>query len=219
MALKGRTSQTILNACLLALDTSLFFYLILSSTPGKVGHTPHKASSADFSRPVESGEAGVVRSVYIEELALPIVQQPAGNTNYVSTKDGEVTQFSAVSQYGNIGLLAHNYLSGKSFSRLAIGQEVSLTYSDGQIEYFTVTEILRYQALQPGSPYSSFKNLINEDEILSTGDMFNRVYLGDHHITFQTCINANGNSSWGRLFIVATPNLKYLGYLDSQSLP
>jgi len=40
--------------------------------------------------------------------------------------------------------------------------------------------------------------------------MFQRVYLGDRHMTFQTCISAYGNSSWGRLFIIAVPKSNYI---------
>lgn len=222
MALKGRTSRTVLNLSLLALDISLFLHLNLSSTLGKVGHTPRVVNSASFSETVEIAEGRTLSGVYVENaLALPVVQQPEGNATYVSARNGEITQFSTVSQYGNIGLLAHNYLSGKSFLELTVGQEVRLVFDDGQTEYFIVSEILRYQALEPNSTYSSFKNLDNKNEVLSAGEMFNRVYVGDHHITFQTCIHANGNSSWGRLFIVATPKPKYLsvGDLNSRGLP
>ena len=222
MALKGRTSRTVLNLSLLALDISLFLHLNLSSTPGKVGHTPREESSASFSKTVEIVEERTLSGVYVENaLALPVVQQPEGNATYVSTRNGEITQFSTASQYGNIGLLAHNYLSGKSFLELTVGQQVRLVFDDGQTEYFIVSEILRYQALEPNSTYSSFKNLDNKNEVLSAGEMFNRVYVGDHHVTFQTCIHANGKSSWGRLFIVATPKPKYLSVdrLNSRGLP
>jgi hypothetical protein len=37
--------------------------------------------------------------------------------------------------------------------------------------------------------------------------MFNRVYTGTHHLAFQTCIQAHGNMSWGRLFILAMPEV------------
>jgi hypothetical protein len=115
-----------------------------------------------------------------------------------------ITQFGMASRYGNIGLLAHNHLSGKFFSQLTVGQEVRLVYGNGTTEVFTISEILQFQALQPTSPYSSFRNL-SKDETLTAEQMFKRVYFGDRHITFQTCINANGNSSWGRLFVIAVP--------------
>lgn len=165
----------------------------------------------DFSRSVQNGDAGTLRGVYVADVfALPIVQQPAHSAGFVSSNDGEVTQFGMASQYGNIGLLAHNHLSGKSFSQLAVGQEVRLVYGNGKIENFVITEVLRYQALQPTSPYSSFRNL-GKDETLSAEQMFKRVYFGDHHVTFQTCINASGNSSWGRLFIIAVPKTQHVG--------
>src|SRR6266545_829770 len=209
MALKGRMSRTILNVSFLALDISLFLYLGFPSTPGTIGSKqPSRASSPKVT---EIDEAGIVSSVSFEDsLVLPIVQQPQGETNYVSSNAGEVTQFSSASQYGNIGLLAHNFLSGKSFSHLAVGQEIHLLYEGGITENFVVTEILRYQALEPRSPFSSFQNLNNKDEILSAQEMFKRVYEGNHHITFQTCIAKYGVSSWGRLFVVATPEVPSL---------
>ncbi len=160
---------------------------------------------ARFSKSVQDGEAGVLRGVYVQNvLALPVVQQPANDPYYVSTRDGEVTQFSMVSQYGNIGLLAHDTLSGRFFSDLATGQEVRLVYGDGQVDYFTVEQILRFQALDPDSITSSFRNL-DRNEVLSAGGMFNRAYVGGRRLVFQTCIDANGNASWGRLFVVAVP--------------
>ena len=147
----------------------------------------------------------ILRRVYVQDiLSLPVVQQPANNPYHVSDQDGEVTQFSMVSQYGNLGLLAHNTLAGKSFSRLAIGQEVRLTYENGRSEYFIVTEILRFQALQPESVASSFRNL-EGSETLSAVEMFNRVYVGGNRLVFQTCIEARGDPSWGRLFVIAVP--------------
>src|SRR5215216_6110611 len=161
-----------------------------------------------FYNPTQNGEAGLLRGVYVPNvLALPIVQQPTDNPYYVSGHDGEVTQFSTAAQYGNIGLLAHNHLSGKSFSQLSVGQEVDVMYGDGRVERFVVTEVLHFQALQPESQQSFFLNL-DTSQTVSANEMFNRVYTGGHHLTFQTCIKANGNMSWGRLFVVATPKLQ-----------
>lgn len=162
-------------------------------------------SFADFSRSVQNGDANVLRGVYVPDvLALPVVQQPEDNPYYVSNHDGETTQFSMASQYGNIGLLAHNNLSGKSFSRLSVGQQVHLVYGDGRVEDFVVANILRFQASKPQSTSSSFRNL-DLNETLSAGEMFGRAYAGQRHLVFQTCIEAYGNASWGRLFIIAMP--------------
>jgi hypothetical protein len=161
-----------------------------------------------FYTPTQNEDASRVRGVYVQNvLALPIVQQPEDNPYYVSNQAGEVTQFSTAAQYGNIGLLAHNNLSGSSFSQLSLGQEVNVMYGDGRVEKFVITEVLHFQALQPESQQSAFLNL-DTSETLSASEMFNRVYTGGHHLTFQTCIKANGNMSWGRLFVVATPKLQ-----------
>ena len=160
---------------------------------------------ADFSRSVQNGEADMLRGAYVPKvLAIPIVQQPGDQPYYVSNHNDEITQFAMASQYGNIGLLAHNTLSGKSFSQLSLGQRIRLIYGDGRVEYFVVARILRFQATKPESVSSSFRNL-DRNETLSSSEMFNRVYGGERHLVFQTCIESNGNTSWGRLFVIAMP--------------
>lgn len=213
MALKGQISLSFFSVSILALELSLVLFPAASGSTGQVGS--RLASFRGVYQPVpvsvshtEAKLSGVLISDGGE---IPVVQQPIGDSNYVSKNDGEVTQFASATQYGNIGLLAHNYLSGRSFSQIQIGQEVALEYSDGSVENYVVTQILRYKALDPKSPYSSFQNVDNQDEILTVDQMFDRAYQGDRHVTFQTCIAAEGNSSWGRLFIIASPEPNHLG--------
>jgi hypothetical protein len=218
MTLTTRTSRRVINAGLLLLIlASLFVH------PGAALADDNNEASLptfmDFSNSVQNGQASVLRGVYTRDvLALPVVQQPSDSPAYVSSYDGLVTQFGMAAQYGTVGLLAHNHLAGRSFSGLAVGQEVRLVYGDGHVERFVITEVLEYQALQPTSPYSSFRDLAS-DEVLSAQQMFQRVYQGERHITFQTCIDAEGNSSWGRLFVIAVPDPQHLNYdrLDRQT--
>lgn len=209
MALKTKTFRTSLNASLLfAIFISLFFNAIPALALEK--DDAAIPGFSEFAAAVSDGQAGLLRGVYVPGvLAFPIVQQPASNANYVSSDDGTITQFNMAAQYGNVGLLAHNYLSGRFFFDLALGQEVRLVYGDGKVETFVITQILKYQALQPSSPYSSFRGLENNDT-LTAAQMFQKAYLGDRHVTFQTCIEAYGNSSWGRIFVVAKPKIEYL---------
>jgi hypothetical protein len=201
-----------------ALNASLFLVIIISVLSSPVpafagSNEPALPGFADFAQTVQNGEADVLRGVYIHNvLALPVVQQPADNPGYVSRRNGEATQFSLAAQSGTIGLLAHNNLSGGSFSELAAGQEVRLVYGGGKVEYFIITEILRYQALQPTSQWSEFRDLAGTDgKTITAAQLFKRVYTGPRHITFQTCIEAEGNLSWGRLFVLATPRVRYSG--------
>ena len=158
-----------------------------------------------FLESVQNGQAGVLRGVYVPGVfAMPIVQQPVGYPGFVSQNDGEVTQFRMATEVGNVGLLAHNYLSGASFTNLLPGQEVRLVYGDGQVEYFVIDKVLQYQALQPYSPNSEFREL-DTSITITAQELFRQVYRGERHVTFQTCIEANGNSSWGRLFVTAKP--------------
>ena len=158
-----------------------------------------------FSVSVLDEQTSELRGVYVPQvMALPVIQQPVGNPGYVSRIDNVVTQFAMAAEVGNIGLLAHNNLAGQNFSQLALGQEVTLVYGDGSIETFVVSRVVRYQALNPYSPYSEFRDL--ETGITITAqDLFQQVYRGDRHLTFQTCIESEGNLSWGRLFVIAEP--------------
>lgn len=206
MTLKNRNTRAILNASLfLAIFVSHFFNPITAQAASL-------PSFLDFSKSVQNGDANVLRGVYVPNvMALPILQQPYGNAGYVSNNDGEATQFRMASHFGSVGILAHNHLSGSSFSQLEVGQEVRLVYGDGRVEYFVVTEVLRYQALRPASPYSSFSNL-DKKETLSAEQVFKRVYFGDRHVTFQTCIEKDGELSWGRLFVIAVPKSEFAGF-------
>ena len=159
----------------------------------------------DFITSVNNGDANALRGVYVQGvLAYPIIQQPSSSAGFVSMESNVVTQFNMAAQAGNVGLLAHNYLAGKSFSTLAVGNIVTLVYGDGHIEQFEITQIYQYQALSPLSPTSKFKDL-NTKVIITAEELFNLVYRGDRHVTFQTCIEGAGESSWGRLFVIAEP--------------
>ena len=204
MTLNTRTLRTSLNATVLLI---VFVALFFNPIPSKALESGEATvpDFAEFSKTVQNGEAGALRGVYVPGvLAFPIVQQPVGNANYVSSIDGELTQFGMAEQFGNVGLLGHNDLSGRFFFDLAVGQEVRLVYGDGKVEYFVITQILKYQAFQPNSPYSDFRDLRN-DEVLTAEQMFRKVYTGKRHVTFQTCIAANGISTWGRIFVIAEP--------------
>jgi hypothetical protein len=194
-----------------ALHINLFVFLLTAfffnpRSTQAIGYTEENFPSlGDFRQSVQNGEANVLRGVYVANiLELPVVQQPANKPYFVSNRNNEITQFAMASQYGSIGLLAHNTLSGRSFFSLAVGQDVHLVYGDGKVEVFEIKQILHFQALQPESVSSSFRNL-DRNESLSASEMFNRAYAGEHRLVFQTCITQKGNPSWGRLFVIALP--------------
>jgi len=161
---------------------------------------------SDFVAAVTDGSAGVVRGVYVPNLfAYKVVQQPSGKDAYVSGTKNVVTQFRMAAQYDVVGLLAHNYLAGASFSSLKVGQEVRLVYGDGQVAYYKITLIASYQAVSPSSASSDFIDLATNKTYTAT-QIFNQYYTGETHLTFQTCVAKDKEPSWGRLFIVAEPD-------------
>jgi len=156
-----------------------------------------------FDQVLIHGQDGDLKTVSVAGLfELPVLQQNGRGPLFVSNREKSVTQFSLPKRYGNVGLLAHNYLSGSLFFNLDRGDSVVLIYSNGCRENFTVTEILRYQALDPEDPYTDFMDL-QTSRILNSNSVFSQVYQGERHLTLQTCIEAEGEPSWGRLFIIA----------------
>ena len=158
-----------------------------------------------FIEEVRDGQAGVLRGVYIPGiLADPVVQQPDGMVGFVSPRQNVITEFSLASRSGSTGLLAHNDLAGEVFNLLQEGQEINLIDGSGLVSTFIVTEIRRYQALEPDSISSRFLDPESGMILTSTG-LFRRVYGPPGRVVLQTCIEADGNPSWGRLFVIAVP--------------
>lgn len=202
MSLVQRMVRAILSALALLVIFHPFSAISASALAGAGQSAPGAPKSF---HPQLGRTAHVLQRVFTAGvLDLTVVQQPAGLSMYVSDGPDEATQFKLASRYGNIGLLAHDYLAGGSFSQLVVGMQVRLAYSDGQVESYVVSQVLRYQALRPLSTFSSFRDLDN-GQTLSASRLFSRVYGGNQHLTFQTCIANSGNLNWGRLFVIAVP--------------
>jgi hypothetical protein len=160
-----------------------------------------------FVEQVQNGQADQLRGIYIPGvLAAPVVQQPSERSDFVSSWQNVVTQFNMASKVGSTGLLAHNYLAGKSFALLKGGQDFYLVYGDGRVVQFTVSEVLQYEALEPASASSKFVDL-KSGSTLTHSALFLEVYDRPGQVVLQTCIEKDNEPSWGRLFIIAEPVL------------
>jgi len=160
-----------------------------------------------FLQSVVNGNSDQITGVYADgALALNVGQQPASQPTFISDNLGEVTQFGMASEYGSLALIAHNYLSGNDFFLLSQGQIITLVYGNGSTASFVINEIRSFEALQPGSAYSDFVDLDNGDR-LSASELFHNMYNESNALVLQTCIENNGISTWGRVFIIATPVL------------
>jgi hypothetical protein len=196
MAPKLNPRRFILSIALLLLLGAAFAPYSVSAAPLAV--PPTLPGLTAFTASVLTGKATAVVGVYVDGLfALPVL-----HTSSISRANGTLTQFGMAQSYGVVGLLAHNYLSGLYFPELTLGRRIYLIYGDGRIDAFRVTQVLNYRATEPLSAYSNFVDL-DGGEYLSAEGLFRKVYMGSKHVTFQTCIAKDGQSSWGRLFVVA----------------
>jgi hypothetical protein len=73
------------------------------------------------------------------------------------------------------------------------------------VRSYSITEIKYYHASNPYSPYSNFEDVENLGIWLTAKELYNQIYGVSDRLVFQTCIEANGNPAWGRLFITAEP--------------
>ncbi len=166
---------------------------------------PWDAPLLEFSERVENGQPGQVVGVYVPQiLELEVEQQPAADPLFVDGQTGMATQFERAALNGVVGLLAHNTSSGIKFYQVQIGQQIDVIYGNGRIEQFRVQSISEFQKLQTMNPMSDFVDLSTGSTLTST-QVFNRFYSGDHRLTLQTCLERNGDPNWGLHFIEAYP--------------
>ncbi|MCC6299977.1 MAG: hypothetical protein IT314_11815 [Anaerolineales bacterium] len=195
----------------LRLIASLLFALawLLFPSPARAWEQGEIPSLEQFVAQVANGEADELRGLYVPGLLADIVvPQPQGQPTFVSSQQEALTQFELASHYGTVGLLAHNYLAGNDFFQLENGQLLYLVYGDGRTETYAISRMMRYQALSPNSVMSDFVDL-ESGERLSASQLFGKVFQREGDVVLQTCIYADGESSWGRLFIIATPYDQY----------
>ena len=158
----------------------------------------------NFVTSVINGNSSQVVGIFVNDvLSLPIDQQPSSNAGYITTQENLATQFRLAAQYGSIGILAHNFLAGENFFELSEGMIVTIVYGDGSTDDYLINSIQEYQALSPYSPYSEFIDLETNQKLTAT-ELFYHVYANENIVVLQTCIEAEGIDSWGRLFVSAT---------------
>ena len=163
------------------------------------------AAITEFVASIKDGNGNLIRGLYAaNRFALKVIQQPVNDYSFVSTREGEVTQFQLAAKYGTIGFLAHNFLSGSFFSKLELGDVIQVVYGDGRVDQFKIQKILQYQALQPTSPKSQFVNL-SGGQVISAAQLFKEVYSNKDQLVLQTCLEKNGVDTWGRVFLIAKP--------------
>jgi len=151
-------------------------------------------------RPIE-GVSGVY---FGKGRFLRVVDQPKNKPGFVSTISNTATNFQMASKFGNIGLVAHNYLGGRLFHDVEIGDNIHVMDGFGRTRIYKVKETLRYQAVNPRSTRSNFIELETR-QLCTASDVFKRVYKGKHHLVLQTCIKKGSNDEWGRKFVIAYP--------------
>ena len=135
---------------------------------------------------------------------LPITGSISVGNEIIPARPNEATLYESALHLGTVGVLAHNSLAGQTFATLKPRSSFSLLNENGQRVPYAVSEIKRYQALTPTSPYSSFLDLDTGKKYTSQ-ELTTIMYKSGNPAVLQTCIEKDGDLNWGRLFIVAKP--------------
>ena len=134
----------------------------------------------------------------------PVMEQPRGNSAFVSDQPDILTHFNLADEYGSTAFLAHSHLAGSHFKDMQVGDFIYLIHKIRKYESYQVVSIREFQALSPNSEYSSFLDLENEEEY-SASELFLEIYGEGDRLIFQTCLEREGVESWGRMFVIAHP--------------
>jgi hypothetical protein len=101
-------------------------------------------------------------------------------------------------------LIAHNYLGGRFFLGVEVGDDIHLLDGYGRSRLYRVSRIRQFQALEPRSPRSLFIDL-DTHKTSTASEVFKDIYTGEHHLVLQTCIEKGLIKEWGRQFVIAEP--------------
>lgn len=136
-----------------------------------------------------------------DQTSLTVVQQPGGETNWISWQTGTATQFDAALKSGVLGFLAHNTREGQRFLPLLVGDIVTVELESGEIRHYRITKIDQYHFL-----YHMYIDPENGQRF-DAGFLFDRYYIdlepGYRRLVFQTYLGRDDFSVWGRVFFVA----------------
>lgn len=185
-------------------DYRVFLPVLLSGNANNSNSEPEVTfpTLTQFISNVANGNSQIT-GVYVENLmATPVVQQPPGNFEFISNDPNTITQFMLTTPEV-IGLLAHNYLAGKLFFNINIGDSIFIIDGYGGVAEYRVIEIDSYQVTKIDGVVKYVD--IHEYQELDTAQLFAKYYMGEKHLTLQTCITKDGDPVWGRLFITAIP--------------
>jgi hypothetical protein len=178
----------------------------VASAPGRSLPGFAVPSLSDFIAQVKTNQPGILTGVYVPGiLALWVLPSRANDPLHVTRQPVAVTNSCGISRCPSTGLLAHNSSSGALFFQLSPNQEVDMVFGDGSIQRYRITSIRHFQALSPLDPYSSFMDLDTRSAPLSSTDVFMQTFGVANRVVFQTCIAADGQPTWGRLFVIAEP--------------
>lgn len=104
------------------------------------------------------------------------------------------------------GFAAHNYLAGDMFDELELFDKITVEKENGNLLTYVITGIKRYRAWSEYL-YEDLDTHVMYSDVM----LFDVIYNTPNRLVLQTCIEKDGNDFWGRLFVIATPDIERIG--------
>lgn len=151
-----------------------------------------------------------VTDITIGKQTFPVVQQPDNDDTYVAFGNN-FTQYRSPTTNDRklIYVLNHNMMDIYAAENLMQpGSEITITVNNDK-KHFILSDKETFQALQPTSPISNFRDTDprSEQRIITSTDLYNRMVgwqqaTGADTLIIQTCKEHQGEMSWGRDFYI-----------------
>ena len=147
-----------------------------------------------FRRSVMNGHTDQLTGIWVEDVLAFRVQQ--GLTSYAPAAKDTLSFYNWAWMNGVVGLLIHNYLGGTQLYKLNPGVRIAAIYGNGGVDWYLSRGGTWYESrTSPSGGFAGpFRIWSCEDCAfdVSSRDLHNRHYAGNHHLAFQTCVYAEG---------------------------
>jgi len=136
-----------------------------------------------------------------KSLSYIVIPQPPNDNGFVSSIDRTVTQFQMPYKRSNtLGFLAHNYIAGRDFSSVSIGDRLEYIGLKNDNRNATVKQIIDCSKLDQKGTKFSCPSISKKP--LTEAQLYNYIYKPSNRFVLQTCIGKDKDMEWGRKFII-----------------
>jgi hypothetical protein len=156
--------------------------------------SPDLPSLETFRRHVMNGNPDQLTGIWVEDVLAFHVQQ--GLTSRAPEVKDTLSIYNWAWKNGVVGLLIHNYRGGTQLYQLNPGVGIAAIYGNGGVDWYLSRGGTWYESrTAPSGGFAGPFRIWSCDGCafdVSSRDLHNRHYAGNHRLAFQTCVRSEG---------------------------